>query len=309
MAPSSSEPHERNDSSFTDVHDVEVAFRSWKPATARGVVLVLHGASEHSGRYQRFANALVEAGWAVYAPDHRGHGNTARVTGRGSPGPGGVEAILDDVHELRLNAARDLDGDHLPVVVFGHSMGSVLALAYTQRFGADLAGVALCGTAGVADGIDDLAAAVAAAVDGGMGQEKVDALSPFNEGFQPARTSFDWLSRDEAEVDAYIADPDCGDAIGMTYEFLAGILAITAGATSAEAIASTPQSVPILLITGERDPASNDATNVRRLDVALRETDHQVTSHYYADARHELLNETNRAEVTTDVLAWLDERG
>jgi alpha-beta hydrolase superfamily lysophospholipase len=306
MTPSSPEPAGTR-STFTDAHGVEVAYRCWTPPAATGIVLVLHGASEHSGRYGRFADALVAEGWAVYAPDHRGHGATAGATGRGAPGPGGLDAILDDVHQLREEAIASA-GAGVPVVVFGHSMGSLLALAYAERWGGGLAGCVLCGSPGVADGVGELAGAIESMVESGMADEKVDALSPFNVGFEPARTPFDWLSRDEAEVDAYLADPDCGERIGMTYGFLSGILALSADAMSASGLASLPGTLPVLLVTGERDPVSNDGANVRRLEEMLRHTGRDVTSRYYPDARHELLNETNRDEVTADVLTWLRAR-
>ena len=131
---------------FEDADGVEVAYRRVVPTEPRGIVLVLHGASEHGGRYDRFARDLAEHGWAAYAPDHRGHGRTAASSGRGRMGPGGAAGLLRDVDQLRGLAIEEV-GD-LPVVVFGHSMGSLIALGYIERSGTGLAGCILSGQRG-----------------------------------------------------------------------------------------------------------------------------------------------------------------
>ena len=147
---------------------------------------------------------------------------------------------------------------------------------------------------------------IADVADGGMADEVMDALSPFNEPFEPARTPYDWLSRDPAEVDAYIADPDCGDQLPLTYGFLAEIMELGARSTTPEGLGTIPAALPVLLVTGDQDPVSNDAANVRVLEQALRDRGLDVTAHYYEGARHEVLNETNRTEVQTDIVRWLD---
>ena len=289
---------------FEDADGVEVAYRSWLPDEPRGIVLVLHGASEHGGRYGRFADALAARGWAAFAPDHRGHGRTAGSSGRGRMGPGGGTGLLGDVDQLA--GWRWTSSGVLPVVVFGHSMGSLITLAYVERSGAGLAGCVLSGNGGLAEGLADLATMVRQVADGGMADEMMDVLSPFNAAFEPARTPYDWLSRDPDEVDAYIADPDCGDEMLLTYGFLAEIMELGAASTEPQAIAAVPSELPILLVTGDQDPVSNDAAQVRVLEQALRDTGHRVTAHYYPGARHEVLNETNRDEVHADILDWLE---
>ena len=289
---------------FRDADGVDVAYRRWLPSEPSGIVLLLHGASEHGGRYERFATALVAEGWAVYAPDHRGHGRTSMSTGRGIMGPRGVDGLLDDIDELRRIAVDEV-GD-VPIVVFGHSMGSIFALGYVERFGAGLLGCALSGSLGVAgEGTAEMAAMMRQLADSGMADTPVEALSPFNAPFEPARTPYDWLSRDEAEVDAYIADPDCGDDLLLTYGFLAELVPMSAAGGEPDAIATIPAELPFLLVTGEEDSASNQAANVRPLEQRLRDAGHDVTAHYYPGARHEVLNETNRDEVTADIVSWL----
>src|SRR3954452_5650022 len=121
-----------------DAHGVEVFTRWWPVDGPTGIVLLSHGASEHSGRYDRFARALNGAGFAVAALDHRGHGRTAGSSGPGVMGPGGGDAVVDDLHELRAEATSRF-GSEIPVVLFGHSMGSLVGLAYLTRHSEGLA--------------------------------------------------------------------------------------------------------------------------------------------------------------------------
>jgi alpha-beta hydrolase superfamily lysophospholipase len=290
---------------FRDADDVDVFARRWLPEGApRAVVLIAHGLSEHSGRYARFASALVGAGYAVYAVDHRGHGRTAESTGVGRAGPRGMDGILDDLHQLCSLATAETEGAR--VVLFGHSMGALLAQAYAERYGDELAALVLSGSAGANDDLSEMAAMIRSAVEGGLGDEPVAMLAAMNEGFEPARTPYDWLSRDPGEVDAYLTDPMCGDDAPPTYAFLAEMMETGVGAMQPASIAKIPTRVPILLVTGERDVASGDAVNVRELEKRLRAAGLDVDARYYADARHELLNEVNRDEVTADIVGWLD---
>jgi alpha-beta hydrolase superfamily lysophospholipase len=205
---------------FTADDGVEVCYRRWDPnGAARAVVVIVHGASEHSGRYARFAEALRHNGCAVYALDLRGHGRTAASTGFGVMGAGGIDGLLSDVHQLRDLACGEYPS--VPVVLFGHSMGSLIAQAFVERFGDALSGYVLSGSGGVpGEDFAEMSTMMRAAVDAGLADQPIDMLGDFNVGFEPARTRFDWLSRDPAEVDHYIADPWCGDNAPLTYGFV-----------------------------------------------------------------------------------------
>jgi alpha-beta hydrolase superfamily lysophospholipase len=292
---------------FEGADGVEVFARHWAPAGApRAAVVIAHGLSEHSGRSARCADALASAGFVVYAEDHRGHGRTAASTGVGRLGPSGIDGVLDDLHRLAGVAATE-SGD-VPVVLFGHSMGALLAQAYAERWGDELVALVLSGSAGANDELAEMVEMVRGAVDAGMGDDPVPMLAAMNEGFEPARTPYDWLSRDPEEVDAYVADPMCGDDAPATFAFIAALMESGIEAMQPEAIAKIPASLPVLLVTGERDVASNDATHVRELEARMRAAGLDVDARYYADARHELLNDLNRDEVTADILGWLDGR-
>jgi alpha-beta hydrolase superfamily lysophospholipase len=287
---------------FTDADGVDVLIRTWRPdGSPVGAVVVVHGASEHSGRYDRFARFLNTAGYVVFAPDHRGHGRTAAATGPGVIGPRALEGILDDLDHVVDQAAAAAGGS---VFLFGHSLGSIISLRYAETFPAKLSGVVLSGPVGFMSGLEEMIAQVQGAVGAGADETPVDALSPFNAAFEPARTPYDWLSRDPAEVDAYLADPMCGDKMPLTYGFLlANLQAVRDGIAGLSALRGD---LAVLIIAGDRDPVSNFGAQARELGQLLRDGGLGVTERYYPEARHELLNELNRDEVHLDILTWLD---
>ena len=197
----------------------------------------------------------------------------------------------------------------LPRVLVGHSMGSIIALAAAEQDGDDLAGLVLSGPVGVAPHLADAVTALEAAVAAGHGDRALDALAAFNQPFEPARTPYDWLSRDPAEVDAYLSDPLCGDDMPLTTGYAAGVFALSLRAATAEGVAALPEGLPVVLLAGQRDPVGGvEAAQVTALADLLRARGLPVDLHVYPDARHEVFNETNRDEVVGDLLAWLDSR-
>ena len=296
------------------VDHVKVVYRRWQPpGETRATVQIVHGASEHSARYGRLADALVERGLAVYAMDLRGHGRTAEGTGigrfggMGRFGGLGVERVLDDVAGLHRVMTHEHPGVHR--ILIGHSMGSIIALAAAERDGDDLSGLVLSGPIGVAPELVDSVTALDVAVASGMGDQVLDALGAFNQPFEPARTPFDWLSRDPAEVDAYIHDPLCGEEMPLTHAYAAGVFGLAVRAASPEAVADLPDGLPVLLMSGEHDPVGGvDGSRVTALAEMLRARGLPVEQHLYPEARHEVFNELNREAVTTDLLTWLDQR-
>ncbi len=285
-------------SSFTDSYSVAV-FTSWWPVDApNAVVVVAHGASEHALRYARFADEVNDAGVAVVAVDHRGHGRSGASTGAGLVGPGGGQALIDDLHEVRLQAEARFP--NVPVIVFGHSLGSLIAIAYLVNHSSGLAGGVLCGFAAdinATDAMGELLAGFAEIRDESAGA----ILAANNAPFEPARTPFDWLSRDDAEVDAYIADPYCGDNNPITFGYLIDVFDVVApAATQLSNIAC-----PVFVIAGDQDPAAGMGAFATGVADGLRDASVPVDLTLYKDARHELLNETNRDEVTSDLIEWI----
>jgi alpha-beta hydrolase superfamily lysophospholipase len=282
---------------FVDAHGVEVFSRWWTVDEPAGVVLIAHGASEHSARYERFARALNAAGYGAVAIDHRGHGRTGAAGGQGLMGPGGGHAVIDDLHEL-----RGLIGTDAPLYLFGHSMGSLIGLAYLVEHSTGLSGAVLCGFPADVTDIGATAPALEALADAGHRDDPaIGLLGSFNTPFEPARTPYDWLSRDPDEVDRYVADPLCGDDNPLTYGYLLDLFEVLGPpARRLDAIVC-----PVLVIAGDHDPAGAMGHHPTVLADSLQAAGVDADLSLYPDARHELLNETNRDAVTADVIAWL----
>jgi alpha-beta hydrolase superfamily lysophospholipase len=285
---------------FVDAHGVEVVSRWWSVDAPRGIVLIAHGASEHSGRYDRFARALNDAGFAAVAIDHRGHGGTQPEPGPALMGPGGGRAVVDDLAQLQAEAVTELG--EVPVVLLGHSLGSLIALAYLTEHSAGLAGCILSAVPADVDSAAELEPVLRGVADAGMRDEPMtDLFSAHNTQFEPARTAYDWLSRDEAEVDRYLADPLCGDDRPLSYGYLLEIIEVVAPAR--ERFAGI--SCPVLVIVGDEDPAAAMGEHAEKAAAALVDAGVATELIVYEGARHELLNEINRDDVTGDLVAWI----
>jgi alpha-beta hydrolase superfamily lysophospholipase len=268
------------------------AYRWTGDGTPKAIVQIAHGMGEHAARYRRLAEALTAAGYVVYANDHRGHGRTAGSAERqGDLGPGGWAGLVGDVGELSAVARREHPG--IPLVVLGHSMGSFALQNYLLDHSSDLDAAALSGTTA--------ADIIAANVDP---TQEID-LTAFNEPFAPARTEFDWLSRDPDEVDLYVADPACG--FGLNPQGASGMLSSMPDTADAKRLGAVRSDVPILLQSGNADPIAGGGTLVEMVADRYRQAGvRDITVKLYPEARHEIFNETNRDEVTADLLGWLD---
>ncbi len=275
----------------------------------RAAVIIAHGMAEHALRYRRFASDLAERGYAVYAPDLRGHGRTAGDDKNlGWGGDDGWNGMVDDVRRLAQHVRTELPGT--PLIVFGHSMGSVLAQRFAQLYGGDLAGLILSGSFGSAPNIGaGIAAAQAVRLvrgDRSPSPLQRSMFAGFNKPF-PRRTGFEWLSRDDDEVRKYADDPRCGFAFSnrLMLDMLRGYVETWKPANERR----IPAALPVLLFSGELDPVGRQTRSVAALGNryrALGLTD--VETVFYPGARHEMLNETNRDEVVRDTLVWLDAR-
>lgn len=286
---------------FVDAYGVEVVSRWWPVAHPRGLVLIAHGASEHSGRYERFAGALNGAGFAAVAIDHRGHGGTQPEAGPAVMGPGGGRAVIDDLLTLQMEAVTELG--EVPVVLLGHSLGSLIALAYLVDHSAGLAGCILSAVPADVDSAAELEPVLRSVADAaGRDAPMTDLFSAHNASFEPARTAYDWLSRDEAEVDRYVADPLCGDDRPLSYGYLLDVIEVVAPARDRFAGISCP----VLVVVGDEDPAAAMGAHAEKTAAALVDAGVATELVVYEGARHELLNEINREDVTADLIAWIE---
>ena len=286
-------------------------YRHLPAGPPRGVVHIAHGMAEHAARYTRFAKALTDAGFAVYANDHRGHGRTAAVDSLGFfASSGGFLRVVRDLEQLLAHEQQQHPG--LPLVLFGHSMGSFFCQEVALRGQVALCALILSGTSGKPSPLAQAGRVLARIERKRLGERgRSDLLNrlsfgDFNRKFAPNRTAFDWLSRDEAEVDRYIADALCG--FPVTTSLWVDVLDGTAGLADPARQAQIRKDLPIYLFAGARDPVGESGKSVTRLADAYRAAGlRRVTLRLYPDARHELLNETNRDEVTRELLAWLDQ--
>lgn len=255
-----------------------------------GAVQVAHGIAEHSGRYGRLADALVTAGFCVHAADHRGHGGSIGDGVPGDFGDPGFPGLVADVVAFGTDLRAQHEGR--PLFLVAHSMGSFAAQQLLLDHSDLYDGVVLSGTTAL-----DMLAGQLAGGDGPIG------LEAFNAGFEH-RTGYEWLSRDEDEVDRYVEDPWCGfelpdDAVPQLF----GGAAELADATR---LAGIRPELPVLLVSGQADPVSGDGQLVELVGQRYRDAGlHDVTTTIYPGARHEILNETNRDQITSDIVAWL----
>lgn len=298
---------------FQTADNTKIHVHKWgTDETPIGIVQIAHGMTEHSKRYHEFATKLVKAGYVVYANDHRGHGQTAGVQEKLGyfADENGWEMVVDDLYQLTMTIKKEYPD--IPLFLFGHSMGSFLSRRYIQKYGTELDGVILSGTGadqGVLSWLGIQLANLESKIKGKKNQSHLLnqlAFGNFNRAFHPFRTEFDWLSRDEQEVDKYIADPFCGyvPTTSFFYDLFSGIKRLD----RSEYLNQVPKNLPIFLFSGDQDPVGDGGKGVLKtyhnfqkagiLDVAYK---------LYLGGRHEMLNESNREEVYQDVIAWLNE--
>lgn len=266
---------------------------AWPVEQPRGVVQLTHGMGEHALRYAELAAALNDGGWAVVAQDHRGHGDSvADAASLGVLGEHGWQALVDDIGTVaRFSSDVSAGG---PMVLFGHSMGSFAVQQFLPEHSAQIDAVILTGTAAL-----DL-------LEPALDLDSELDLAMFNAPFAPARTDFDWLSRDPERVDEYIADPLTG--FGLDIPGTKGLFAGARRLAQPDVLADVRRDLPLLIAVGDSDPVNAGLALVQPLvDRYTAAGLSDLTYKVYPGARHELTNEINRAEFTTDLVAWLDD--
>ncbi|MGR4972892.1 lysophospholipase [Pseudomonas sp. LARHCG127] len=281
----------------------------WLPETAPlAVVMLAHGMAEHSGRYARLAQALCDEGYGVYALDLRGHGKTGEeaILGHFADEDGWAKVVGD---LASLNHHIGQQHPDTPILLLGHSMGSYLAQGYLLHHSASLHGAILSGSNFQPVALYRSARLIARFERRRQGAAGRSALiewlsfGSFNKKFKPTRTPFDWLSRDPVEVDKYTHDPLCG--FRCTNQLWVDLLGGLQQISKASNLAQIDPGLPLLVIGGECDPVS-EGKRLKDLADALRDAGSQhLQLTIYPQARHELFNDTNRDEVTADVLAWI----
>lgn len=272
---------------------------------------IAHGMGEHAKRYDAVAEALAGHGFAVYANDHRGHGETGRAN-LGYFGPDGWNRVLADAYELNRLIRHAHPG--IPLILLGHSMGAMMSQQYITRYGESIDGLVLSGSPGFkAKSLNPLPRWILAfeirrrgAENGSEVMQSLlfgSANKPFD---GPDATGFEWLSRDPAQVKLYVDDPQCGFVIstGSLKDLYAG----SASASDPAGVSRIPKQLPIYVFSGSDDPVHGEKADVERMLQAYREAGlSAVTLRWYEGGRHEMFNETNRDEVINDLITWLSQ--
>lgn len=270
---------------------------------------ILHGMGEHGGRYDAFATMLCEQGYFVTVHDHRGHGQTAEMNGKiGYFGDeNGFNRVVEDVYEVIQQVRYDYK--KVPIYIFGHSMGSFIARRFIQLYSDIVDGCILCGT-GVTTHLHKLGNMIAKTVAKSKGKETKGALmneltlGSFNKQFKNTKTGFDWLTSDQEEVQKYIDDPLCGFI--ATNQFFVDLTDGLVLINQKEEIERINKDLPILLISGSKDPVGNNGKGVYKVADQFKKAGLQhVVIYIFEEMRHEILNEVNKVQVYNVVTRWL----
>lgn len=299
------------ESFVTALDGSEIYLRKWLPeGDPRGIIQIAHGMTEHAGVYTDFIAALLEAGYGVYAHDHKGHGKTVKREedyGHFEPNVGWNEAVSDVIfvsETIRKEQTCSL-------FLLGHSMGSFLSRRAVQLKGGLYDGFLISGTGGNPGFLGVIGHKVATIE---MKLRGAKTKSPmlnflsfgnFNSHFKPNRTKFDWLSSDNNQVDKYIADPLCGFICTTSFyrELFSGVLEVN----QLEEFKKTPKNLPIHIFSGDRDPVGDMGKGVKEVYENYKKCGvKDVTLRLYENGRHEMFHEVNRDEVFQDLISWLD---
>ena len=275
------------------------------------VMVIHHGMAEHQKRYEEYIRFLCDHGIAVYMHDMANHGESNQdPEQKGWFGRrGGWNALIEDYREMVLCAKKEHPACRL--ILMGFSMGSFIVRMYASRYPKDgFDGVILMGTGGPnpAAGPGKVLSSVIGTACGKKHRSRLMnniAFGTYGDRFE-GRTAYDWLTRDKAIVDRYLADPDCG--FMFTVQGMNDLIQVNAASNSVSCAKGIPKDLPILLMSGGQDPVGDYGAGVQKVAEMLKETGHtRVTTKIYPECRHELLNEINRDEVMNDIAAWISE--
>lgn len=290
----------------------KIHYMSICPKEPKAVIQIEHGIAEHIERYVGFASRLAACGYAVFADDHLGHGGSVESEDEYCwfAEKDGWHTVCRDVWALHDIAVKSFP--NIPYVLMGHSMGSFIARTVAIEHSNDIDALVISGT-GHQNGAVIAGGKLVCAIEdlriGSKGRSNlVDklAFSAYNKRFSPNRTEFDWLSRDAAEVDKYIADPLCGfkATVGIFSDMLDGLNIIRQG----RYLKKMRSDLPVYILSGSADPVGSMGKGVKKVCSLLKKKAHisKLTLKLYESGRHELLNGPDRETVTEELIDWLD---
>lgn len=280
----------------------------------RFLVQICHGMCEYIDRYEELAEFLCARGGVVFGNDHLGHGKTKAMNEPSYFGyfaeKDGEKIVVEDVHTMTTMVKNEFPG--LPIILIGHSMGSMIARSYMTKYGDGITCAVFMGTSGA----NNLTGIIRFLARVGMifGRAKKPAtlldhlaFSKYNDRYEDVRSEKDWITRDRERVEKYLADPLCMFLFTdrAAYDF-ANLLDEVSGVKWASKL---PKEKPYLLVSGEMDPVGNYGDGVREVYGWMKQADvRDVTIKLYPGARHEILNEINRDEVKEEIFSFIASR-
>ena len=285
----------------------------WKAeGEPKAVLQIVHGIAEYIERYDDFANYLNSLGIAVVAEDHMGHGQS--VNGGGIKGyfHGGWFTAVEDTMTLLRGTMEAWPG--IPYILFGHSMGSFMARTILCKYpDSGISAAIICGTGWQPTFALPALIKVVESICKKTGEtnpsEKLQGMvfGSYNKKVEHPRTAYDWLTRDNKIVDAYIAHPLCGftASCGLLRDMMKGFAYIQ----NREHLARMRKDLPVFFVAGGDDPVGNYGKGVHQTADAFRKagmTD--VSVRVYPLCRHEILNEINKEEIYEDVAQWIRDK-
>lgn len=284
----------------------------WKPDHCEiiGFLQIMHGMVEHIDRYDAFARYMCDHGFAVAGEDHLGHGYSVKSDDEFGyfAKKYGTEYVIADNYRLKKHMEREFAG--VPYFILGHSMGSFIARIFTARHSEELAGAIIMGTGNQSPllaGAGKLLATVIAKVKGDTYRSQFVnniAFGAYNKKFQPERTAYDWLTKDESIVDAYMKSKFC--TFIFTVSAYKDLFTFVQESGKIEVLRKIRPELPMLVISGAQDPVGDFGRGVKGVYEKLKDADiEDVTLELYENDRHEILNETDRPMVYEDILNWI----
>ena len=297
--------------SYDKASQIYALFWDAEDVQPQGIVQIVHGAAEHCERYRDFAHFLVGEGYFVCANDHIGHGKSIgdiAMLGH-MPVKNGKEVLLADIDALRKYIS--IRYPDVPYFMFGHSMGSFILRVYLSKHAKGLAGVILSGTGQQPKALSFLGGVMARILAKTKGEQYQSALlhsigmGALSKSIPHARTPFDWISTDQAVVDAYVADERCGEVFTVGgYATLTGLTGEMVTAACAKAV---PDDLPLLFLSGKEDPVGEKGKAVKAaISQYCKAGQKHVGLQLYDGLRHEVLNEPIRECVYRDIVDWLE---
>jgi alpha-beta hydrolase superfamily lysophospholipase len=301
---------------YKTIDDITIFYYKWpanKKIPLKGIIQISHGVGEHAGRYQPVAKTLQEEGYEVYANDHRIHGES--VKNDASLGfYDGDDYFSDALNDMRhLTEIIKKEHPNKKIILFGHSMGSLLSREYATKYGDDLEALILSGTANFMKGLGSFGLLSAQFLGKLNGKHRSNEFlknlffTQFNRKFKPNRTKVDWISSDENQVDLFEADP-----LRIEDFSLSVFLDLLKGSKKVNQISTfknTPKNLPLFIFSGDKDPVGEMGKGVEKVTNKYQKSGiKDITLKLYKGGRHEMLNEVNKNEVEQDVINWLNEK-